>query len=46
VTEPRDIAEAHAMLRAKYGWQVWLLDVVARLTGRTRRRAWLEVSLR
>ena len=46
VTEPREIAEAHAMLRAKYGWQVWLLDVVARLTGRTRRRAWLEVSLR
>jgi len=46
MTEPREIAAGHAMLRAKYGWQVRLLDLVARLTGRVRRRAWLEVSLR
>jgi PPOX class probable F420-dependent enzyme len=45
LTDPREIAEAGARLRAKYGWQVWVLDVVARLTGRIRRRAWLEVAL-
>ena len=45
VQDPREIAEAHAMLRAKYGWQMTMLDVFARLSGRLRRRAWLEVSL-
>jgi len=33
------------MLRAKYGWQATLLDVVSRLSGRIRRRVWLEVAL-
>ena len=45
LSDPREIAEAGARLRAKYGWQVWVLDLVARLTGRMRRRAWLEVAL-
>jgi PPOX class probable F420-dependent enzyme len=45
VDDPRLIAEAHAMLRAKYGWQVTLLDVFSRLSGRIRRRVWLEVAL-
>lgn len=44
--DPREIADARAMLRAKYGWQVTLLDLVSRLTGRIRRRVWLEVALR
>ena len=44
-TDPREIADAHAMLRAKYGWQVTLLDLVSRLSGRIRRRVWLEVAL-
>jgi PPOX class probable F420-dependent enzyme len=44
--DPREIADARAMLRAKYGWQVTLLDVFARLSGRIRRRVWLEVALR
>jgi PPOX class probable F420-dependent enzyme len=39
------IARAHAALRAKYGWQVRLLDLVSRLSGRIRRRAWIEISL-
>ncbi len=43
--DPREIAEARAMLRAKYGWQATLLDVVSRLSGRIRRRVWLEVAL-
>ena len=46
VDDPRLIAQAHAMLRAKYGWQVTLLDVFSRLSGRIRRRVWLEVALK
>jgi PPOX class probable F420-dependent enzyme len=38
-------ARAHAALRAKYGWQMWLLDTFSRLGGRMRRRAYLEVSI-
>ena len=39
------IARAHAALRAKYGWQVRGLDLVSRLTGRLRRRAWIEIEV-
>jgi PPOX class probable F420-dependent enzyme len=39
------VRRAHGALRAKYGWQVRLLDLVSRLTGRARRRAWLEIRL-
>jgi uncharacterized protein len=45
VTEPRAIERAHAALRAKYGWQMALTDLVSRLTGRVRRRAWIEVEV-
>ena len=45
VDDPRLIAQARGMLRAKYGWQVTLLDLFARLSGRIRRRVWLEVTL-
>jgi PPOX class probable F420-dependent enzyme len=44
VTEPRVIERARAALRAKYGWQVWLGDLFSRLTGRIRRRAWIEIE--
>ena len=44
--DPREIADAHAMLRAKYGWQVTLLDLFSRLSGRAKRRVWLEVTLK
>ena len=44
--DPEAIAQAHAMLRAKYGWQVTLLDLFSRLSGRIRRRAWLAVEVR
>jgi hypothetical protein len=44
--DPGEIAHAHAMLRAKYGWQVTLLDLISRLSGRIRRRVWLEIALR
>jgi hypothetical protein len=44
VTDARMSERAHAALRAKYGWQVWLLDFFSRLTGRLRRRAWIEIE--
>ena len=43
LTEPHAIDRAHAALRAKYGWQVWLADVLSRLTGRIHQRAWIEI---
>ncbi len=43
--EPRAIDRAHAALRTKYGWQVWLADTLSRLTGRIHGRAWIEIRL-
>ena len=45
ITDGPLIARAHAALRAKYGWQVRILNFVSRLTGRAKRRAWIEVSV-
>ena len=45
LTDPRAIDRAHAALRSKYGWQAWLADALSRLTGRIRRRAWIEIQL-
>jgi len=45
VTEPGVIEQAHAALRAKYGWQVWVADLFSRLTRRIRRRAWIEIEV-
>lgn len=45
LTEPGLIERAHAALRAKYGWQAWVGDVFSRLTGRIRRRAWIEIEV-
>jgi len=45
ITNQAAIARAHDALRRKYGWQVRLLDFVSRLTGRAKRRAWIEVTL-
>ena len=44
LTEPPVIERAHAALRTKYGWQMWLTDLFSRLAGRIRRRAWIEVE--
>jgi hypothetical protein len=41
--KPHAIDCAHAALRAKYGWQVWLADVLSRITGRVHHRAWIEI---
>ena len=45
ISEPAAIERAHAALRAKYGWQMWLTDLFSRLAGRIRRRAWIEISV-
>ena len=45
VTEPQLIDRARAALRAKYGVQMWVAELLSRLTGRIRRRAWIEVEL-
>jgi PPOX class probable F420-dependent enzyme len=44
-TEPQAIARARAALRAKYGWQMWLLDLFSRLAGRIQHRAWIEIEV-
>ena len=44
VDDPQLIERATAALRQKYGWQLRLLDLASRLTGRIRRRAWIEIS--
>ena len=43
LTETGDCEAAHRALRSRYGWQMKLLDFGAALTGRNRRRAWLEI---
>lgn len=45
VTDPGTIERAHAALRAKYGWQMWIGDLFSRLTGRIQRRAWIEIEV-
>jgi len=45
VTESSAIERAHAALRTKYGWRMWLADLLSRLTGRVRRRAWIEIEV-
>jgi hypothetical protein len=45
LTEPAAIEQAHAALRTKYGWQMRVADLFSGLTGRARRRAWVEVDV-
>lgn len=44
VSDPALIARANAMLLAKYGWQIRVLDLFSRVTGRHAQRAYLEIS--
>jgi len=45
VSEPALIVEARKALRAKYGLLMRLIDVMATMTGRMRRRAYIEIKL-
>lgn len=43
ITDPALIARANERLLAKYGWQLRLLDLFSRLSGRYAKRAYLEI---
>jgi uncharacterized protein len=45
VTDTGTIERARVAFRAKYGWRLWLLDLGSRLSGRIRRRAWIEIAV-
>lgn len=45
VEEPAEIERALAALRRKYGWQMWLADTGAKLTGRFEKRAYIRARL-
>lgn len=45
IDDPAEIRHALTLLRRKYGWQMWLADAGARLTGRFHRRAYIRVRL-
>ncbi len=45
VDDPASIAHALRLMHAKYGWQMWLADLFARLSGRYAKRAYLEVEI-
>lgn len=44
VQDPATIESAYTALRAKYGWQMRLGDLMSRLAGRYHRRAILEIE--
>ena len=43
--QPEEQKRVHAALRKKYGWQMAMGDFFAGLTGRAKKRAFLEVTL-
>lgn len=43
ITDGGLIDRARAALRVKYGWQLRIFDFFARLAGRARRRAWIQI---
>jgi uncharacterized protein len=45
VLEPALIVEVRKALRRKYGLVMFLTDVIATMTGRMRRRAYIEIEL-
>lgn len=45
VTEQTTLDRAYHAFRAKYGWQMRLLDFIAKLNGRYKKRAMIEIDL-
>ena len=45
LTDPTEIATAHAALRRKYGLQMWVADMASRLAGRLGSRVYLTFVL-
>jgi PPOX class probable F420-dependent enzyme len=44
VDDPGTEVRAYAALRAKYGWQMWAVDLFSRLAGRIEGRVILEIA--
>jgi len=38
------VARVEQAMRSKYGWQMWIANLGARLTGRVARRAYIEID--
>jgi PPOX class probable F420-dependent enzyme len=45
LAEHAHTAQALAALRRHYGWQMWVTDLLSRLTGRFHKRAYIRVTL-
>ena len=45
VSDPESIATALQALRAKYGFQMRITDLLAKLSGRFHKRAYIEITL-
>jgi PPOX class probable F420-dependent enzyme len=45
ITDSAAIAAGARALRAKYGFQSWIGDVLSTLSGRIGKRAWIEIAL-
>jgi PPOX class probable F420-dependent enzyme len=45
VDDPGEVRKALVALRSKYGWQMRLADLGARLTGRFQRRSYIRIRL-
>ena len=43
VEDPATIANAYRALHLKYGWQMWLLDLMSKLAGRFDKRVIIEI---
>jgi PPOX class probable F420-dependent enzyme len=46
VSEPALIPQILKALRSKYGLVMYLIDIIAAMTGRMRRRAYIEIEVR
>ena len=45
VEEPAVVSRALRALHRKYGWQMWLADVGAKLTGKFHKRSYIRIRL-
>ena len=45
MTDDAEVTQALAALRQKYGWQMWLADTGAKLTGRFSKRAYIRIDM-
>jgi PPOX class probable F420-dependent enzyme len=44
VHDAATVAQAYAALHAKYGWQMWLIDALSKLSGRYDKRVIIEIE--